>query len=310
MSRSATLRSLCLACAAAALAGTSPSPVAASSSEGQAALDEANRRWRGARCRTRQELTVRKARDGWSDCEWLFWSPEGGNSRVRVEVSDGAAVHRVFRRGVLPVGTELVAAGWAVEEGGSDLYLELELVGLPVRARVFYYDDWVGRVSVDRLADFERWARFELVELVSVPSEQLVAAPATPTPVPRPPRPTPAPVLLLPELGLVTAEVRPAQVRPGGEVRLVVTYEVAGLGSGEEREVTEIRRIADGARELETFQHTLRRPAGTVTSELPVRVPANVAPGVYSVGATVRLAGAASASDTAFFLVTTAGGTP
>ena len=105
----------------------------------------------------------------------------------------------------------------------------------------------------------------------------------------------------------MVAEVVPSRVRPGNWVRLVVGYDVSGLLPGEVREVVEIRRLAAGGVPLETFEHREQRPAGRVTSELPVKVPYDAAPGVYSVGTTLRLAGAATHSTTAVFLVTTEG---
>ncbi len=151
------------------VAAASDRPAAGSQKEDQQNLEDANRRrWRGARCRSRVPLEVKKGRanDGWTNCGILYWG-DGGNKRVRVRVSDADAVRRRFSGGTIPIGTDFVASGWEVEEDGGTLFLEIELQGLPVRrAKVYFGDSWVGRVGVNRITDFERWARFEFMEVL------------------------------------------------------------------------------------------------------------------------------------------------
>lgn len=144
----------------------------------ESALDDANRRWRGSLCRTRQEITVRKKAggDGWARSEWLWYGGKrGGNERVLVTFTNAVAIHARYPGGTIPPGVELVGVGWATEkpDGKGDLFLELEHPGVGARARVYYYADWVGRVSVSRLGEFERWARLELLEILSTPEETL-----------------------------------------------------------------------------------------------------------------------------------------
>jgi hypothetical protein len=142
----------------------------------ESALDDANRRWRGSLCRTRQEITVKKKADGdgWARSEWLWYGGKrGGNERVLVTFTNAAAIHARYPGGTIPPGVELVGVGWATEkpDDKGDLFLELEHPGVGARARVYYYADWVGRVSVSRLGEFERWARLELLEILSTPEE-------------------------------------------------------------------------------------------------------------------------------------------
>jgi len=162
------------------LAAVSALPVEAMSKKERAALENADREWRGAVCRNRIPIVVRKPKkDDWTRCQWIYYTEKGGNERVKVMVSDGAAVHRAFYGGAMPPGTEFKALGWFTEKGGDHLHLELELVGQPVRLRVYYMDDWVGEVGVGRLEEFERWVRYDFLDVVSAPSEQLIEVPET-----------------------------------------------------------------------------------------------------------------------------------
>lgn len=293
-----------------------PSPLGAASRSDQAALQTANERWAGARCRSLQEITAKKGKPGdWTKCKIIFYG-KGGNHRVRVLVSDGSAIHRAFRGGTIPIGTEFVATGWAVDDDG-DLHLDVELAGLSVRARVYYGDDWVGRVSLGRLEDFERWARLELFELISVPSEQLVDVPVSaaksearpvsgPTPPARhAPLPTPTTELSPPRIKVLAVAAQPTRVAPGGEIAMVITYEVSGVPPGHGFEVVERREILHGAQRFAAFEERLARSSDTFTSRQALRLPPDVGGGIYTLWAEVEMAGS-SANGSALFEVVTA----
>ena len=293
-----------------------PSMLRAASSKDQAALRTANQRWSGARCRSLQEITAKKGKPGdWTKCKLLFYG-KGGNHRVRVLVSDGSAVHRAFYGGTLPIGTEFVASGWAVDDGG-DLHLDLELTGHPVRVRVYYGDDWVGRVSLGRLDDFERWARFELFELLSVPSEQLVDAPVSAAasesqPVigsTTPATPAPQPAITTepsaPKIKVLAVAAQPTRVAPGGEIAMVITYEVSGVPPGPGFEVVERREILHGAQRFAVFEERLARSNDIFTSRQPLRLPPDVGSGIYTLWAEVEMAGSEATGSALFEVVTT-----
>lgn len=298
------------------LVGLLTAPLDASSRKDEAALQVANQRWSGARCRNVQEITAKKKKSGaWTKCKLIFYG-DGGNQRVQVLLSDGTAVHRAFFGGTIPVGTEFVASGWAVDDDGS-LHLELELVGHPVRVLVYYCDDWVGRVSVKRLDDFEHWARFELFEIVSAPSEQLVevqvneaaAAPQAVTGLTAPARPTPASSppseLFPPQIEVLAVAVQPARVAPGGEIDMVISYEVSRVPLGPGFEVVERREILRGAQQLAAFEERVARANDTYNSRQPLQLPVDAAPGIYTLWAEVVMAGNKATGSALFEVVTT-----
>lgn len=118
--------------------------------------------------------------------------------------------------------------------------------------------------------------------------EQLVPAPAA----------APAPVA--PSLSVVAVSVQPAQIRRGEQVDLVVHYAVGGPASG--LRVEERRELTKDGVAIVQMSDTLTRAAGTHTSARPVRVPADAAPGIYTVRITLIATGA-EASGTALFEV-------
>jgi hypothetical protein len=297
--------------AAAGVALVSPASAFASESSD---LDAANRRWRGARCRTRMEIAVKKGTDGdgWSRSEWLWYSAKkSGNERVLVLVKGADALRGRYAGRTLPIGVELVAAGWATdgEDGGGDLYLELEHPEIGVRARVYYYASWVGRVSVKRLPEFERWARLELLEIVSTPEEQLVDVPSSP-PVAAPPVAIASPPAARPpvevagavDVRVLAASVEPARVPPGSEAGFRIVYSVSGLAPGSETIVAEERVVTRDGTVLTTLRAEARRAAGVHQSIQNLRLPVDLAPGVYELQARVS-AGGQTATGTAMFQV-------
>jgi hypothetical protein len=312
---------LVIAAIAVALSPARPAEADRKAAEARALLERLNQRWTGAdaRMRVSVELTGGTDRDGWSDSRWMMHEAVNDSDQrffLKMQVTNRRTLGHLIADDHLVAGARLRSLGWRFEQPdeAKGLYLELEFADAPARMRWRFTRrgfSMKAKIEADELVHIERYMRLDAFELRSA-TEQLVAVAPTvaPTPVPRPPTPTPTPVVLPPEIGAIHAEVRPTHLRPGSEVRLVITYTVSGLRPGETLEVTELRRLAAGDDEIERFEHRLRRPAGAVTSELPVQVPYGTPPGVYSVGATIRAAGLPAASDTAFFVVTTAGGAP
>ncbi len=302
-----------------ALAAATAVPSMAGLAADASALDEANRRWLGARCRTRQEITVKKKADGdgWSRSEWLWYGEKkGGNERVLVLFTNAAAIHARYPGGTIPPGVDLVGVGWATEkpDGKGDLFLELEHPGVGARARVFYYADWVGRVPPSRIGEFERWARLELFEILSTPEESLDAVAAPPTvavpPATRGGSSQASPLVPAPgavEVRVLAASVEPARAPPGAEVGLQIVYSVAGLAPGSEAEVSEQRVVRRDAAVLTTLRSVARRAAGVHQSTQKLRLPIDLTPGVYEVEARV-VAGGKEATGAAVFQVTAPGG--
>jgi hypothetical protein len=279
-----------------------PTSLRAGSKEDQQLLDSANRRWKGAHCRSLQQIEVKKDkdRDGWSKSKWLFWSPERGNSRVMVLVSDSAAIRQRFHNGIIPLSTEFISRGWFVEEPSGNLYLELELAEQPVKARVYYYDDWVGRVSVKRIDDFERWARFDFMEIVAAADEQLVA-PGKSEPLPEAPaRPTQLQPTAPFSVQVLAVSTEPTRVLPGEELGMVVVFSVEGIHPGAATTITERRVITYDQLEIASFEASIAREAGIHTSSQPVRLPPTAAPGVYELKVAVSANGVAASGSTIF----------
>ena len=115
----------------------------------------------------------------------------------------------------------------------------------------------------------------------------------TSVPVPEPTA-TPTPVASTVEVRITSVAVTPPEVRAGRQVRLVIAYDLLGVPSETAVEVVETRRIMSGSTVLATFSETLRQDAGAYTSELPVRVPSSLEPGVYSLEALVAVVGGAT----------------
>ena len=209
-------------------------------------LEEANQRWAGARCRSRQALTLKKGKnkEGWTKTAWLFWDEDGGNQRARVWFTEAEALRQAQGHNFIPVGSEFIATGWRVEDSGNSVILELELAGTSSRVKVYFWDSWVGRVGLPRLHDFEQWARFDLFELTSVPTERLVdvgasVSPPSPAPASGPAHEIRPMAATAPRIDVLATAVEPSSVAPGGEIHLVVIYTLQGLPEGGEVEVEE-----------------------------------------------------------------------
>lgn len=281
----------------------STAPTDAMSKKEQAALDKANREWSGASCRTRLPIEVKKPKkNDWTKCKPIFYTEQRGNERVKVSVSDGAAVHRAFYGGVIPPGTEVKAVGWSASKGGDNLCLELELAGHPVRLKVFYGADW-GEIGIGRMDEFERWAKYDFLDVISNPSEGLVEVPVSAGADPRPPvtRPaSPSASTGPPVVKIDAVAVQPARIAAGASTELIVTYTVGGVPAGATFEVAELREIFLGEQRIASFEERLRRTDGTHPSRQSLTIPAGTAPGVYTLRATLVMAGREVAGSALF----------
>lgn len=283
-------------------------PASAMSKKEQAALDAANQEWRGATCLSRIGIVVKKPKKkDWTKCEPIFHSPKGGNDRVKVHVSDGAAVHRAFYGGAIPPGTEFRVLGWSAEKGGDSLCLEFELVDHPVQLRAFFGQDW-GQAGVKKLDSFERWVRFEFLDVVLAPAEQLVEAPVAAVSRTAPTAGSPAlpdastsvAVTGPPTVAIDAVAVQPARVAAGSNADLVITYTASGVPAGTAFDVVERREIYFGEQRIAGFEEQIRRANGTHPSRQTLTVPIGTAPGVYTLRATVIMAGREESSTAIF----------
>jgi len=270
-------------------------------------LEEANRRWAGARCRSRIPITLKdkKPDDGWAKCRWIYRTPEGGNEHVRVLVTGWDAIRGRYLGGTLPVGSEFIAVGWKTEKskGRGKLFLELEHAELGATARVFYGKSWVGLVAAKGLAEFEQWARLSMFEIVESPSERLIdVAPSEPV-APAGASPVASVESSAFDVRLLGVSTEPLTVSPGRDITLVLTYEVMGVAPGGVVEVAETRTILRDDQVLTTLEATVRQGAGVHRSTQSLTIPATVEPGVFKLEASVEAGGARSSISTLFQVI-------
>lgn len=265
-------------------------------------IDEVNRRWSGAVCRTRipLELKKRSDKDGWTKGPWVWI--EQPKTKYRLFVRERSAVEHLLVDGDIPPGTALTAEGWRLEspERGHGLVMDLRFADVPAELRFEFYGAWTRLLSVERLGEMERLMRFTILEILSAPDEQLVEVDiggpgregrGSPPSRPTPSHPTAAAASSRPELRMVAVGVEPLQAAPGEEISLVLTFAVDGAPPGSGLEVVERREILSGDTRLTVLEERLQRGNGTFTSRQPVQMPAGLAPGVYTLRASVSAAG-------------------
>lgn len=282
-------------------------------------LERANQRWKGARCRIRYDLKIKRGKndEGWSRSP-IMWYQERGEEPFHLifEVSDRARLAAVMAGDFVPVGTEFVVEGWHLVRPGEQrgLALDMRFAAAPeVVARWWFKDEQAfspETFPLQRLEQVERYMRIQAVALAAA-DERLAAVPAAgsaesaasksgaaPAPAPSP-SPSGA---FKPFVKLLAAAVQPAQIAPGGEIDLVLSYEIGGVPPGAAFEVFERREILTGETSIARFEQPLARGAGTYTSSQRIRLPPQAARGLYTLRASIDLAGV-SASGKALFAV-------
>ncbi len=283
-------------------------PRAARAAEAEA-LAELTRRWTGATCVLRLALPIKQEKDpqGWSHSPNFMVALEGEKPfHLRLRISDLAALRARVRADEVPPGTVLLVEGWRAERWGAfgGYVVDLRFRDLPLQGRFEFLAGRGFSLKPERLVDLERYLRIEACQ-VSFPAEALPARPASAAaPTARATgapaaAPGPAPAYV-PALRILAAAVQPARVRPGEEVALVVNYLLEGLPPGAGFEVHEERELLSGERHLTTLEDRVTRAAGTYTSSQRIRVPADLAPGVYRLRARVRVAGLAAEGEALF----------
>ncbi len=284
------------------LQAVAPRPVAAST------LEQVDARWKNARCQLRLPLIIGKKKNsnGWSYSPWYQVTDSKPDFAFRFYVSDRQKIAHLLYDKTLQVGTTFISQGWTLKEGkkSRSLWLHLRFADLPVDAHVEF---WMKRPDKN-FAVAERYMRVTAFQIQAM-DEQLVDVPAMMPPVrpvpttgsappqAAPPRPPPAlpPEVesepTAPELRIIAVAVQPARAAPGGEIALVITYEVNGVPPGSSFEVLERREILRGGQLLASFEERLRRTGGTFTSSQSVRLPPDVDPGLYTLWAELAMAG-------------------
>ena len=94
--------------------------------------------------------------------------------------------------------------------------------------------------------------------------------------------------------------VQPAQIRPGGQVNLIVQYALMTPHPGQEVTVAERWDIHHQGQATGNPVHTVRHPGGTWAGSLPVVLPTSASPGTYRVAVTVEAEGRSDTRETTF----------
>ena len=101
-------------------------------------LEQANLRWKDARCQLRLPLVILKKKnsDGWSYTPWYTVTDSKPEFNYRFYVSDRKRVAHLIYDKTLRPGTTFICQGWRMEEGkGSrSLWLDLRFASVPVDA--------------------------------------------------------------------------------------------------------------------------------------------------------------------------------
>lgn len=275
----------------------------------EAVLAGLDARWTGATCVLRISLPIKDERDeqGWSHSRIYMVELEGEKPfHFRLRISDLALLRARAGGDEVRPGTVFVVEGWRPDRwgafGGFDL--DLRFRDLPLAGRFEFLAGRGFSLKEKQLADVERWLRLEACE-VAFPSEALpprpvpaqASAPAPPVAAATRSAPDAA---FVPAVGVLAASVQPARVRPGEEIALVVNYRIAGLPPGAGFEVVEVRELYAGERRLTTMEDRLTRAAGTYTSSQKLRVPADLAAGLYRLRVRVRMAGLEAEGEALF----------
>lgn len=303
--------------AAALMVATTATVSAGKAEEARALLKRLNTRWVGAEARMRVSIPIKDKIDGegWSKSPILMHDAvNDGDQRFffRVQVSNRRSLGNFIAGDQLLAGTAFRAVGWGFEnpDRAKGLFLKLNFVDVPASMRWTFSKRGFSTkpaFNAEELGHIERYLRLDAFELRAAEEKLALVAPAaTPTPLPLPP--TPMPTLRRPAITQLVVDVQPREAVPGEEIRLVVSYELSGLRRDESREVTEIRRITSRGTLVSTFENRVARSSGRVMSALPVRIPPDAAPGLYTAGTTLQTRELSPVSATVSFIVRLPGG--
>ncbi|MFO7965924.1 MAG: YMGG-like glycine zipper-containing protein [Desulfobacterales bacterium] len=97
-------------------------------------------------------------------------------------------------------------------------------------------------------------------------------------------------------------ETSPQTVEPGGTVDLRATYALLTPTGDAEVPITEIRKITHNGEVVGNPRVNVDRTGGTYTSTVPLQLPGNADPGVYTITTTVETTGASDARETTFIV--------
>lgn len=106
-----------------------------------------------------------------------------------------------------------------------------------------------------------------------------------------------------PAFRVLGVAVEPARIAPGGEIAMVVTYSISNTAASSAVAVLERRTIAQQGKTLKTLEATVSRLPGTYESRQTLRIPADLAAGVYDLRVTVEVGGRTAQGSTIFQVI-------
>ena len=284
-------------------------PRAPAGADDAEALAGLTRRWDGATCVLRFAMPIQPERDeqGWSPGLAHKAALERGKAFfVRPRISDLAQLRARIGADEVPPGTAFLVEGWRPGRWGLSrgYVLDLRFRDLPLAGRFEFIAEFGFSLKPRQLSDIERWVKIEVCE-VTFPSEALpprpVAAASGAPAVPGAPTAASAPAsAFAPALHVLAASVQPARARAGEEIALMINYLLEGLPAGVMFEAVEERELLSGERSLAKLVDRLPRAAGTYTSSQRIRVPDDLAAGLYRLRARVRMAGLEGEAEALF----------
>lgn len=102
------------------------------------------------------------------------------------------------------------------------------------------------------------------------------------------------------ELAIEDVSASPRRASPGEDVDIRMTYAVLTPDPDGETRVTEVREIRYGGRIVGSPEVRISRTPGTYTSDIPIRLPPDAAPGEYEVRTLVLAGDARDSRGTTF----------
>jgi uncharacterized protein YcfJ len=94
----------------------------------------------------------------------------------------------------------------------------------------------------------------------------------------------------------------PTDVNAGDKVDLIATYAVLGVPSGSHIDLVEKREITNAGQIVGNPEVTVSRSGGTYTSTVPLFLPSDAKPGMYTVRTTIQAAYTSDTRDSTFYV--------
>jgi uncharacterized protein YcfJ len=94
----------------------------------------------------------------------------------------------------------------------------------------------------------------------------------------------------------------PTSVNAGDKVDLKATYAILGVSSGSQIDLVEKREITNAGQIVGNPEVTVSRSGGTYTSTVPLFLPSDARPGMYTVRTTIQSANSSDTRESTFYV--------